>query len=678
MLVRVQVFGEEMEKQADGKSFKKLILGDYKWITYREVDRKLDLIGKALMSLGVRPRQNVVVLAETRMEWMLTAQVIHLFPICFYPHSIHLQSSIDLHPSLFGANEYPLEEKENTSTCTTNCVRFQACLRLNIPVVTLFATLGEDGIIHGVNETEATHLITSLDLLPKVVKILPQMSSLTHIVYMENPVMKTKPTVPPGINMLPFSQLESIGASADKELRGEVPAPDDTAIIMYTSGSTGVPKGVMITQSNIVATARGFATIVPEVLDDNDAYIAYLPLAHVLELAAEHLSLALGCKIGYSSPLTLTDKSTGIKSGQKGDAALLRPTIMVSVPLVLDRVRKAITEVADSKGPFSKMFFRHVVAYKNFWVRLGYRTPIVDRLVFNKVAALLGGRMRVIATGSAPLSGDTHDFVRNALDCAVVQGYGLTETAAGGAIMEVCDQSCGKVGAPLVGAAVKLADWDEAGYHALDNPPRGEIVIGGDTVAKGYYKNDSLTREMFFEENGMRWFYTGDIGEMCSDGTIKIIDRKKDLVKLQYGEYVSLGKIETELKTCPIVDNICVYGSSFHTYLVALVVPNRKVILQLAEQLGKSTKDSQDNFAALCEDNDIVREATAIIVVHAREAQLIKMEIPTKVKLCHEDWLPQNGLVTAAFKIRRKQIQDFYQEAIDSLYSKRHANSKST
>lgn len=244
--------------------------------------------------------------------------------------------------------------------------------------------------------------------------------------------------------------------------------------------------------------------------------------------------------------------------------------------------------------------------------------------------------------------------------------------------MEVCDQSCGKVGAPLVGAAVKLADWDEAGYHALDNPPRGEIVIGGDTVAKGYYKNDSLTREMFFEENGMRWFYTGDIGEMCSDGTIKIIDRKKDLVKLQYGEYVSLGKIETELKTCPIVDNICVYGSSFHTYLVALVVPNRKVILQLAEQLGKSTKDSQDNFAALCEDNDIVREATAIIVVHAREAQLIKMEIPTKVKLCHEDWLPQNGLVTAAFKIRRKQIQDFYQEAIDSLYSKRHANSKST
>src|SRR5690606_18312105 len=150
---------------------------------------------------------------------------------------------------------------------------------------------------------------------------------------------------------------------------------------------------------------------------------------HVLELAAESLSLALGAKIGYSNPNTLTDKSTGIKAGCKGDATLLKPTIMVSVPLVLDRVRKSITEFIESKGALSRALFKWALAYKTFWMRLGYGTPLWDKLIFSKVRAGLGGRIKVIATGSAPLSADTHEFIRACLGCDVVQGYGLTETA---------------------------------------------------------------------------------------------------------------------------------------------------------------------------------------------------------------------------------------------------------
>lgn len=618
-----QVLGESEEKQKDGKVFKKLVLGDYQWLTYNEVDRKIDLIGRGLMAHGVRPRQNVVILAETRLEWMLAAQ---------------------------------------------------ACLRINIPVVTLYATLGEDGIIHGINETEATHLITSYDLMPRIAKILHKIPSLTHIIYMESPVSKTPPITPEGVRVLPFTQLEESGKTADTELRGETPTTDDIAIIMYTSGSTGIPKGVMITHGNVVTTARGFSVICKDI-GHGDSYIAYLPLAHVLELAAECLSFALGAKIGYSSPLTLTDKSTGVQKGCQGDATLLQPTIMVSVPLILDRIRKSITEVAVAKGPFFTRFFEYVIAYKSFWLRMGYNTPLLNRLVFNKMRALLGGRLKVIATGSAPLSADTHEFVQACLDCYVVQGYGLTETAAGATIMDLDDVSFGRVGAPIVSCYIKLVDWDEANYHVTDKPnPRGEILVGGPCVTKGYYKNEALTNECYREEGGIRWFYTGDIGEMFPDGTVKIIDRKKDLVKLQYGEYISLGKVETELKTCPLIDNLCVYGCSFHTYLIALVAPNQKQLQLLATQLGKEGL----SFDQLCEDTEVVKAASDAIVSHARKANLQKVEIPLKVKLCSEDWQPDTGLVTAAYKIRRKNIQQFYQQYIDEMYTAVSQRSMST
>ncbi|XP_028968823.1 long-chain-fatty-acid--CoA ligase 4 [Galendromus occidentalis] len=621
-----ECFGAEEEVQPDGKVFKKIIQGDYKWMSYCEFDRRIDLVGKGLMSLGVRPRQNVCILAETRMEWMLSAQ---------------------------------------------------ACLRINIPVVTLYATLGEEGIIHGINETEITHLITSQELLPKVIKLLPQLPSVTHVIYMESKLEKEKPVFPSGVHFIVFSQLETLGEKADQELRGETPSPDDTAIIMYTSGSTGTPKGVMITQSNIVATARGFQTIMPSVSsiecfgdlrgDPGHAYIAYLPLAHIFELCSEIVALSLGLRIGFASPLTLTDKSTGVKAGAKGDATLLKPTAMASVPLILDRIRKSVSEVARSKGEFAHMFFKHAVSYKMFWQKLGYDTPILNAMVFSKMRALVGGRIKVMATGSAPLPADTHAFIKAILCCDVVQGYGLTETTAAACGTELTDTRLGCVGAPLTGTVLRLVDWPEGGYFSTDRPnPRGEIVVGGATVSKGYYKNEQLTRECFKVEDGTRWFYTGDVAEVFPDGTVKVIDRKKDLVKLQFGEYISLGKIEALLKSCPLVENVCVYGSSMHTYLIALVAPNEKYLEQLASTLNKENL----SFEEMCEDPEIVNAAKREIHEHSKKCQLHKMEIPTKVKLCSESWQPDTGLVTAGFKIRRKQITNYYQKHIDEMYSK--------
>lgn len=619
-----EVLGMDEEVQKDGKIFKKLILGDYKWFNYKELDQKITMIGKGLLSLGIRPHQNIAILADTRVEWMLTAQ---------------------------------------------------ACFRMNVTVVTLYSTLGEEGIIHGINETEVTHIVTSQELVPKLKKILPNMPSVTHIIYMENPTSVEMHDFPASVNLVPFTKLEKIGMTADPELRGEKPTADDLAIIMYTSGSTGKPKGVMITHKNILTTTKGFVSAFPLIRDD-DVFIAFLPLAHVLELSAECFFIACGVPVGYSSPHTMTDQSTAIKKGCKGDATVLKPTIIAAVPLILDRIRKSVTEVVESQGKFSKAFFNFALKYKKFWEKRGFKTPILDRLLFKKIRKLIGGKLRALACGGAPLSPETHEFISTCFGSTVLQGYGLTETTAGATVMDVEDNIPGRVGAPLSSCYIKLVNWEEGNYHVTDKPnPRGEIVVGGDCVSSGYYKNEAMTKEYYREEDGIRWFYTGDIGEVHPDGAIKIIDRKKDLLKLQFGEYISLGKVETELKTCPLIDNICVYGNSFQNYLVALIVPNKRQLRTLAKELRKQ----ELSFNELCQDFTVISAVEKSIKEYGVKCRLQKFEIPTKVKLCKEEWHPDTGLVTAAFKLRRNVIQQFYQRYIDEMYGNEiNGQSKST
>ena len=172
------------------------------------------------------------------------------------------------------------------------------------------------------------------------------------------------------------------------------------------------------------------------------------------------------------------------------------------------------------------------------------------------------------------------------------------------------------------------------------------------------------TEEDFYEEYGRRWFKTGDIGQMERDGNLRIIDRKKDLVKLQYGEYVSLGKVEACLKTCPVVENVCIYGESTKSYTVALVCPDRNALKALATKFGKENMDVND----LCQDKDVTGAVLRELVNHGKTHRLEKFEIPGAVTLCKELWLPETGLVTAAFKLKRKPIQEFYQRDLDRMY----------
>ncbi|CAF2899215.1 unnamed protein product, partial [Rotaria sp. Silwood2] len=324
------------------------------------------------------------------------------------------------------------------------------------------------------------------------------------------------------------------------------PGKQDIVVIIYTSGSTRTPKGVLIKHENVIAAMTGQKERVFTMVDlENDIYIAYLPLAHILELCCEILIFFMGIKCGYSSPQTLTGQSTAIKRGQKDDLQVLRPHLMTCVPTILDRIHKAVNEKINQSNFVTRQLF-----YLSYKIKVKRLEIGLDKLVFSRFNQLiLGGRVKTMLCGGAVLSEDTQRFVQAALCVTLFQGNSLTETCAGGTIADHFDITVGRAGYPLVSCEICLVDWDEGHYKNTNKPnPRGEIFIEGKVVANGYFGNTSKKEnENFKEINRTRYFCTSDIGEFFPDETLQIIglvknfisiiinynnlDRKKDLVK---------------------------------------------------------------------------------------------------------------------------------------------------
>merc|ERR1711963_1062666 len=501
-----EILSEEEEVQSNGKVFRKYVLGNYNWCTFTEFEQQAAALSQGMMQLGLKPKDNVAMIAETRAEWLITAY---------------------------------------------------ACYKNNLTVVTIYTNLGNDGIEHALLETEASCVFCSHETLSKLATVSGKCSKyLKNIVVMSSQLQKNFDArkVAQGIQVSSFEKVSDLGRAKilANDFKVSPPQPNDCAIIMYTSGSTGKPKGVMLSHRNLISAMSSLINIAQ--FKPNDRYIGYLPLAHVLELLAETSCLLYGIKVGYSSPNTLTNKSTKVKAGSKGDANLLRPTLMCAVPLILERVYKSIVDTMRRQGWAAEELFHYFVAYKMKWQDRGFDTPILNKTLFRKIRYFLGGRVRLMLSGGAPLAPDTHSLARTCLCVPLMQGYGLTETTACATVMSPQDRTTGRAGAPLMNVRIKIVNWEEGNYTIKDKPfPRGEIHVGGRNVAMGYFKNEEKTLEEFYDEDGYRWFMTGDIGQVESDGVIRIVDRKKDLVKLQHGEYISYGKVEAILKTSPFV-----------------------------------------------------------------------------------------------------------------------------
>ncbi|XP_062844329.1 long-chain-fatty-acid--CoA ligase 4b isoform X2 [Trichomycterus rosablanca] len=609
-----EILSKENETQADRKVYQKLVLGEYKWKSYKEVDHQVNQLGSGLAALGQKPRDSIAIFCETREEWMITAQ---------------------------------------------------ACFRYNYPLVTLYATLGEDAVAFGLNQCGATHLITSKELLQTKLKaVLVDVSGLKHVIYAGSGSVNVQ-DYPQSLSIHSMQEVMELGAKPENlSARCDAPSASDVAVVMYTSGSTGRPKGVVMLHSNLISGMAGQCQRIPE-LGPQDTYVGYLPLAHVLELTAELSCLSHGCRIGYSSPHTLSDQSSKIKKGSKGDCSVLNPTLIAAVPEIMDRIYKSVMGKVGEMSAIQRTLFTLAYKYKLQQVERGADTPICNALMFKRISSILGGCVRLMLSGGAPLSSVTHRFI-NICFCPIAIGYGLTETCGAGTISEFSDYTTGRVGAPLICSELKLRDWSEGGYTSQDTPhPRGEILIGGPNVAMGYYKDggEGESGEFWVDESGQRWFCTGDVGEVHPDGCLQIVDRKKDLVKLQAGEYVSLAKVEAALKNCPLIDNVCAYANSNHNFVISFVVPNQKRLTELANKNG-----IEGEWEELCNHAQLEQEVLKAIKQAANSNKLQRFEVPLKVRLSSQVWTPETGLVTDAFKLKRKELQRHYEQDINRMY----------
>ncbi|KNC48392.1 long-chain-fatty-acid-CoA ligase 3 [Thecamonas trahens ATCC 50062] len=434
---------------------------------------------------------------------------------------------------------------------------------------------------------------------------------------------------------------------------------------MYTSGSTGKPKGVEIEHKAVVGAVASLAPAIPGATNA-DVYVGYLPLAHILELCAETTILSLGASIGYGSTLTLSDTSAMIAEGTMGDLRALRPTLMAAVPLVLDRIRDGVSKkIAKASLPVRLLYAAALASAKQAHFN-GWPTPLCNVLVFNKIRAAIGGRLRMMLSGGAPLSSETQTWFSTVI-APLGQGYGATETCSTGTITHPDDPETNVVGAPIMCCEFKLVDWEQYTNADASDPtigrPRGEMWIRGNSVSRGYLGMPDKTAEDYpVDSAGIRWYATGDIGQVETNGVLRIIDRKKDLVKGGHGEYVSLGKVESALRNADVVDNVMVHQSPELNNPLAVVSVN-------ADALRAALGAGADTSANKLVDSEDARSAVlSALKKTAKSAGLKKFETPAWVILEPTEWTPESDLVTAAQKLKRANLMKKYRNDIDKVY----------
>lgn len=430
---------------------------------------------------------------------------------------------------------------------------FLAAQSQAIPVVTAYDTLGEKGLIHSMVQTETKAVFTDNALLGRLITPVQSATALKYIIHGDelNPDDKRNGgkfyseaksaidkirEVRPDIKIVSMHEVLENGRKSRDTIDPFPPKPEDLSCIMYTSGSTGDPKGVVLKHSSIVAGLGGVSVVVSrETISENDRVIAFLPLAHIFELAFELITFYWGATLGYANVKTLSDLS--VRKSQ-GDMREFKPTVMVGVAAVWETIRKGIMgQVEKLPGLTQKIFW---AAYYAKLKMKKYHIPGGDTLgniVFKKVRQATGGCLRLSLNGGGPISRDTQEFVTTLL-CPLLIGYGLTETVANTCILPPEHYEYDVQGDLTGAVTVKLVEVEELGYLAKNN--QGEVWIKGASVMPEYFKNEKETKDAFTDDG---WFQTGDIAEWTPKGQLKIIDRKKNLVKTLNGEYIALEKL---------------------------------------------------------------------------------------------------------------------------------------
>jgi long-chain acyl-CoA synthetase len=459
--------------------------------------------------------------------------------------------------------------------------------------------------------------------LAKVEAARAQLPRLEHVVVIDATGVKTGPAV------LTLDEVLARGRAArhDVDARAHELTLADAAIFVYTSGTTGPPKGAMLTHGNLVAAMRSMGGVE---VDAQDAGFSFLPLAHVLQRAVDYRGVWEAVPGSYGRSLeTVAD-----------DLASARPTVMAAVPRIFEKIYAKIHEQASAGSPTKKKIFAWALgvgrrvsklrqAQQPVPALLGLQHKLARLLVFDKLRARLGGRVRVFFTGGAPISPEILEFF-HAADIMILEAWGMTETFAAGSANIPGAFRFGSIGKPLPGIDMKL-DED------------GEILVRGANVFAGYYKDDDATKQSFTADG---FFRTGDIGKVDADGFFYIIDRKKDLLITAAGKNIAPQNLENLIKTDPRISQVVAVGDR-RPYVVALVT------LTAEAAAGKSDAEQR----RLVED-----------IIGAKNPELAPYERIKKFRILPSDLTQESGELTPTLKVKRKVVAEKYGAMIEEMY----------
>jgi len=594
-----QVFRSRTLKYQDRLAVEKKHNGQWESVSWNQYYERARAAGLAFETLGAEKGDRIALLSENRLEWLYTDM---------------------------------------------------GALGIGCCVVPIYATLTADEVAYIVDNAGAKILVVEDAVqLEKVLQVRSRCPSLSTVVVMNaDDIMEPDPAV------ISFDTLLETGraAAAEKpelfESLAETVQPGDLATIVYTSGTTGVPKGAMITHKNIMAVLLALDAIEPKFATDADCTVPFLPLSHVFERAAGHYyGMYVGITASYAENINTL----------LADFAEKRPTMILAVPRVCEKVyQKIIMQVEQQPAWRQKVFhWGHAIGTKistlrekkqpiPFWMGLKYK--LAYRLIFQKLRQALGGRVRWMTASGAPTAREIVLFF-NAAGIMVVEGYGMTECFAPATMSNLADYRIGTVGRPLPGVDIKIAK-------------DGEILVGGDNVFKGYWKMEAETRESF-DENG--YFISGDIGKLDDAGFLTITDRKKNLIITSGGKNIAPQKIEGTFISDPLFAQFMVIGDG-RKYLSALVTLN----LERAEPIAVEKRIAFEQPVDLLDNPQFL----AIVDEHIQKknAKLASFETIKRYHVLKNEFSQDTGELTPSLKLKRKVVQQMYAAEIDSLYDK--------
>jgi long-chain acyl-CoA synthetase len=589
-----QLFFTTVDRHAaQPAAFRSKVGGAWVAISHREALERVQAITLGLRELGIRPGDKVALISENRPEWALA--------------------------------DY-------------------ACLCVRAADVPIYPTLTAKQTEYILRDSEAVAVFCSTTAqVDKVLEVKGALPGLTHVIGFDGGAAAQRP------GAMSLSSLEAKGRAAasqyaDWKREALSAQPDDLATLIYTSGTTGDPKGVMLSHHNIWSNVQAVLQMIP--IGSGDECLSMLPLSHSYERMVDYTLFQAGVIINYAESFDTVAANLGE----------VKPTVVLSVPRLYEKVYARVLENALSGSAIKRGIFLWAKRAGEQWATLSLaglpipgglaiKKKLADKLVFSKLQARTGGRIRFFVSGAAPLSADIAKFFYSA-GLPIIEGYGLTESSPVLTLNPLDRIKLGTVGRAIPGVELKIAS-------------DGEIFARGPNIMQGYYKLPEATHETVDEEG---WLHTGDIGELDSDGYLKITDRKKELIKTAGGKYIAPQPIEGMVKRNKFVANAVLYGDR-RKFPIILVVPNFDNLERWAQERGL-TYGTRAELIALA---DVRAKVEREVMSQLRD--LAKFETPKKVVLLENDFTIESGELTPTLKVKRRVVEKHYKDQIDAAYA---------